>query len=183
MPVKLTIVKIDNPKQNFKGSLTTYATFQTVTADGKPIPVAVTHGMLQRNSINPMFLKPLVGSELIVDDNNYEDPRTKLKTFTSAEQRVSDVINKVPNRSIILLNPTNGSIETSENFDSVVMEMATTVTAKVQVEENKAEKLQRQLRATENLRASLGLQIASPVAETVATAPAELEVNEDEIPF
>jgi hypothetical protein len=183
MPVKLTIVKIDNPKQNFKGSLTTYATFQTVTADGKSIPVAVTHGMLQRNSINPMFLKPLVGSELIVDDNNYEDPRTKLKTFTSAEQRVSDVINKVPNRSIILLNPTNGSIETSENFDTVAMEMVNTVTAKVQVEENKAERLARQMRATENLRASLGLQISAPVVEMVPTTAPELETNDDEIPF
>ena len=184
MPVTLTITKVDNPKQNFKGSLTTYATFHTVTAAGKLIPVAVTHGMLNRNSINPMFLKPLVGSKLVVEDNNYEDPITKLVTFTSAEQRVSDVINKVPNRSIILLNPTNGSIETSEVFDSVIMDMATTVIAKVQTEENKEARLERQKLAAQNLKASLGLNLTGTSSAPVAsTEEPVLETNEDEVPF
>lgn len=181
MPVTLTITKVDNPKQNFKGSLTTYATFQTVNADGVLIPVAVTHGMLQRNSISTLVLKKLVGSKLVVEDNNYQDPKSKVTTFTSAEQRVADVVNKVPNRSIILLNPTNGSIETSESFDSTIMEMATDVMAKVDVLEKKEERLARQQKASDNLKAQLGLNIASPVV--TETAEAEFETNDEESPF
>jgi hypothetical protein len=180
MPVTLTITGVDNPKQTFANSSTTYATFHTVNADGVLIPVAVTHGMLQRNSISTLILKKLKGSKLIVEDNNYQDPITKVTTFTSAEQRVSDVVNKVPKRSIILLNPTNGSIETSESFDSTIMEMATDVMAKVDVLEKKEERLARQQKASDNLKAMLGLSIAPPVA-TEETA--SLETNDDENPF
>lgn len=183
MSIDLKIVKIDNPKQTFKDRDTVYATFQTVTPDGVIIPVAVTHGLLKRSEVNVNFLKPLVGSIITIEDSLYKNPKTQQTEFTSAEQRVSDVVNKVPNRAIITVNPTNGSITTSESFNELQMDNANAIQAKVQVEEEKSERLARQKRASDNLRAQLGLQLAPARTETVS-ADAVLETNDDtEIPF
>jgi len=175
--VQLTIKKVQKISTTFKNE-TPYSVFTCTTTDGKDLEVAITKNMLSNVvGINEKLLSDLVGSTVVVEDQNYVNPLTKVTEFTPAEQRVSDVLNKVPNRSIILINPTNGSVIKSDPLSELIRESADNIDAKVIVSREKDARLDKLKRAQE-----LAASLLPPVStlRVVENVGAE---NDEEVPF
>lgn len=167
--VKLLVVEIDNHSQPFGN--TDYVTVIAETTDKQRLPVAISHNSLSKKGITSALYNDMVGSHIIVKD----DTNIQTGEFTEASFRIQQVLDGVKGRSILLCNGANSSFAPSEFLNAEGKEIATTVQAKVKVENDKARRLENARRKAE--RISMLIEESAPVVSTPA-----LETNED-IPF
>ena len=164
---KLTVVAVDNHYQQF-GS-TDYVTVIAETADKNQIPIAMSHNMLRKTGISEGLFDSLAGSHIIVKDDT--DIRTG--EFLTADERVQQVVDKVPNRTILLCNGANALFAKSEQLIAEMKDINASISAKVAVEKDRERRLLNAKRRAERLASSTSTAVSAPAGE-----PA-LEDNED----
>lgn len=166
---KLLVVEIENHAQTF--GATDYVVVIAETTDKKQLPVAISHNSLRKSGISDGVFDSLVGSHIIVKD----DTNIQTGEFTEAAFRIQQVLDKVPNRSILLCNGANSSFAKSEFLYAEMKDISSSIAAKALVEKDKARRLENARRRAERMSV-----IQAPL---VATASPVLETNDEESPF
>lgn len=167
---KLTVVSVENHSQTFGN--TDYVTVIAETSDNVQIPVALSQNLLRKTGIHEGLYDSLAGSHIIVKD----DTNIQTGEFTTADDRIQQVIDKVPNRTILLCNGANALFAKSEHLISEMKDINASVQAKVAVEKDRLRKIENAKRRAERLASASATAVATPAGE-----PA-LEDNE-EAPF
>lgn len=174
------LVSVDNVNQTF--GQTDYVVFNAETTEKHPIAVAITHNALRRTGVDIMLVDSLVGSTVIIKDST--DNRTGL--VLTAEEKVNRVVNGEinPNSgkpfSIVLCNALECSIVKSELYLAETKDLASSISAKVNMEKEKERKLLAMKRANERLRGLIGPKTEEKIVEKTE---AVLDTNDEESPF
>ena len=169
---KLSIIAIDNHYQPFGN--TDYVTVFAETANKETIPVAISHNSLRKVGITESVFDNLIDCTIIVKD----DTNVRTGEITDAEFRIQQVVNKMPNRTILLCNGANSMIVKSEVLISEMKEINTTVQAKVAVEKDKNRKLENAKRKAERVSEMLR-DAKTEILKESSQEPANLGDNED----
>ncbi len=181
---KLKVVKIDRHTQTFGNGQQEYATYKCETENKEIIPVGISHNMLTTSSIPHSLAGSVVGSTLIVHDD--VDLSTGL-IRDEASNRVQAVVEKRPNRTVLLVNSSNAELLQTDFLRDEAKEYYQRVDAMLKVEKDKERRHERAKRRAAQLEADLAETPASPSDDaepiTQNAETADLEQNDSEAPF
>jgi hypothetical protein len=144
---KLKILSIDRYSQTFGN--TDYAMYVASTQNDKQIVVGISHNMLQSSGIGSALYDALVGSTIIVKDDI--DLSTGLLR-KDALQRVSDVEQKLPRNTLLLVNSSNSELLKTDALRMECVDYSVRVDSIVKVEKERARTIERNRRRMEQLR-------------------------------
>lgn len=163
---KLKILSIDRVVQSF--GVTDYAMYKCETPSQKHIIVGLSHNMLTSCGIGTALYDDLVGCLLIVKDDVEISTGVLRK---DAEKRVSDVENKLPKNSVLLVNSSNAELVKSDVLRNEILSYSVKVDSLVKVEKDNARRLERARRNLQNVEQAIAT--AQQTAPAVEVAPAE----------